>query len=140
RHEGPSTLKPLLAELLSPYPALDEGRLTIEGDDMTVDDRTATPIGLVFHELATNSAKYGALSAPEGKVQVVSRIRDGRVRLDWRESGGPPISRKPELDGFGTRLTDMSIVQQLGGTLRRDWRREGLIVEIELATAALNRD
>lgn len=139
RHEGPSTLIPLLRELLSPYPALDEGRLTIEGEDMPVDDRSATPIGLVFHELATNSAKYGALSAPEGKVRLVSQISDGRIRLDWQESGGPPILREPELHGFGTQLTDLSIVQQLGGTLTRDWRREGLIVEIELPAAALHR-
>ena len=139
RHEGPSTLKSLLTELLSPYPALDEGRLTIDGDDMPVDDRGATPIGLVFHELATNSAKYGALSVPEGKVRLVSEIRDGLIRLSWRESGGPPIAQEPNLHGFGTRLTDISVVQQLGGTLTRDWRREGLVVEIELATTALSR-
>ena len=139
RHEGPSTLKSLLTELLSPYPALDEGRLTIDGDDMPVDDRGATPIGLVFHELATNSAKYGALSVPEGKVRLVSEIRDELIRLSWRESGGPPIAQEPDLHGFGTRLTDISIVQQLGGTLKRDWRREGLVVEIELATTALSR-
>jgi two-component sensor histidine kinase len=139
RHEGPSTLKVLLTELLSPYPALDEGRLTIHGDDMPIDDRGATPIGLVFHELATNSAKYGALSAPVGKVRLASHIHDGRIRLSWQETGGPPIEQKPELNGFGTRLTDISIVQQLGGTLTRDWQREGLIVEIELATSALSR-
>jgi PAS domain S-box-containing protein len=139
RHEGPSTLKRLLTELLSPYPAMDEGRLTIDGEDTAVDDRTATPIGLVFHELATNSAKYGALSAAAGTVRLVSHIRDGRIRLTWEESGGPPIVETPELNGFGTRLTDISIVQQLGGTLKRDWRREGLIVEIDLAVAALKR-
>ena len=139
RHDGPSTLKSLIGELLSPYPALDEGRLSIEGDDMPVDDRGATPIGLVFHELATNSAKYGALSASEGRVRIVSKIQDGNVRLNWQESGGPPILREPELHGFGTRLTDISVAQQLGGKLRREWRREGLAVEIELPTAALRR-
>jgi PAS domain S-box-containing protein len=139
RHDGPSTLKSLIGELLSPYPALDEGRLSIEGDDMPVDDRGATPIGLVFHELATNSAKYGALSASEGTVRLVSKIQDGNVRLNWLESGGPPVLREPELHGFGTRLTDISVAQQLGGKLRREWRREGLAVEIELPTAALSR-
>ncbi len=56
----------------------------IEGHDMPVDDRGATPIGLVFHELATNSAKYGALSAPEGRVRIFSKVGDGRIRLNWR--------------------------------------------------------
>ena len=106
---------------------------------MPVDDRGATPVGLVFHELATNSAKYGALSASEGKVRLVSEIRDGRIRLNWQESGGPPIVKEPDLNGFGTRLTDISVVQQLGGTLTRDWRREGLVVEIEMAATALSR-
>ena len=139
RHEGPSTLKSLLTEILSPYPALDEGRLTVEGDDLAVDDRGATPIGLVFHELATNSAKYGALSVPHGMVRISSVVHDGRIRLTWQESGGPPIEREPGSYGFGTRLTDISIVHQLRGTLSRDWRPEGLIVEIELATTALSR-
>ena len=140
RHEGPATLKSLLTELLAPYPALDEGRLSIEGDDMPVDDRGATPIGLVFHELATNSAKYGALSSPNGRVRLSSKIQDSHIRLDWEELGGPPILQEPRLFGFGTRLTEISIVQQLGGVLRRDWRPDGLSVEIELPIAALSRD
>ncbi|MCH8616608.1 PAS domain-containing protein [Sphingomonas sp. SM33] len=139
RHEGPSTLHALLTELLLPYPALDEGRLTISGDDISVDDRSATPIGLVFHELATNSAKYGALSTPVGTVRLVSSIQDGRIRLSWEELGGPPILQEPDLQGFGTRLTDISVFQQLGGELVRDWRTEGLVVAIDLPAAALSR-
>ena len=140
RHDGPSTLKELLGDLLSPYPALDEGRLTIEGEDVRVDDRGATPIGLVFHELATNATKYGSLSSPEGRVRLVSEVRGDRVHLSWIEEGGPRIDRVPELHGFGTRLTEISIVQQLGGKLERDWQPEGLRVAIELPKSALSRD
>jgi PAS domain S-box-containing protein len=136
---GPSTLKTLLNQLLSPYPALDEGRLVIEGDDLPVDDRGATPIGLVFHELATNASKYGALSSPEGRVRVASAVQDGRVRLNWEEKGGPPVSGAPSGLGFGSRLTEISIVQQLRGTLERDWDRDGLRVRIELPAASLSR-
>lgn len=139
RHEGPSTLKSLLIELLSPYPALDEGRLKIEGDDVPVDDRSATPIGLVFHELATNSAKYGALSTPDGRVDLVLEEREGNVTLSWNETGGPAILKAPDLHGFGTRLTDISVAQQLGGSLKRDWRPDGLGVVIDLPKAALSR-
>lgn len=136
---GPSTLKTLLSQLLSPYPALDDGRLVIEGDDLPVDDRGATPIGLVFHELATNASKYGALSSPNGCVRVASTVQEGRVRLSWEEKGGPSIARAPDALGFGSRLTDISIVQQLRGTLDREWAREGLCVRIELPAAALSR-
>jgi PAS domain S-box-containing protein len=136
---GPSTLKALLIELLNPYPALDDGRLTIEVDPLPIDDRGATPIGLVIHELATNAAKYGALSLPDGHVRLVSTVRDGKVRLVWEERGGPPVSGPPEKLGFGSRLTEMSIVRQLGGTIERDWSRDGLRVVIELSESALSR-
>jgi len=140
RDDGPATLKALLVELLRPYPALDEGRLTIDGDDVQVDDRGATPIGLVFHELATNATKYGALSTTEGRVRLVSKLREGQVEIDWVEQGGPSIHREPDLHGFGTRLTEISIVQQLGGTLERSWPEGGLHVHIEVPVSSLSRD
>ena len=136
---GPSTLRALLIDLLSPYPALDEGRLTIEVDDLPVDDRGATPIGLVIHELATNAAKYGALSESDGRVRLSSTVQDGTLRLTWEEQGGPLVSGAPANPGFGTRLTEMSVVRQLGGTIEREWRPEGLRVVIEIAASALSR-
>jgi len=136
---GPSTLRALLADLLGPYPALDEGRLAIEVDDLPIDDRAATPIGLVFHELATNAAKYGALSMPDGRVRLASTVQDGKVRLTWEESGGPPVSGPPENLGFGSRLTEMSIVRQLGGAIERIWSPDGLRVFIEMPETALSR-
>lgn len=139
RHVGPSTLKALLTEILSPYPALDEGRLTVEGDDVPVDDRGATPIGLVFHELATNSAKYGSMSEPDGSVRITSVVKTGNVHLRWVEEGGPDIASEPELNGFGSRLTEISVVQQLGGKLERHWAKEGLRVAITVPVAALSR-
>ena len=138
-HDGHSTLKTLLIELLSPYPALDEGRMTIEGDDLPIDDRGATPIGLVFHELATNASKYGALSSPEGRIRIVLSIEETRLVLSWTEDCGPAIPEEPKLSGFGSRLTEISVVQQLGGTLVRDWDPSGLRVRIELPSSALQR-
>ncbi|HET9429083.1 MAG TPA: PAS domain-containing protein [Allosphingosinicella sp.] len=139
QQDGPSTLKTLLRQLMGPYPALDEGRLIIEGDDMPVDDRGATPVGLIFHELATNAAKYGALSRPEGKVRIASSVEGGQIRLTWQERDGPPIRSEPKLSGFGTRLTEISVVQQLGGTIQREWRPEGLLVCMTLPASALHR-
>jgi PAS domain S-box-containing protein len=136
---GESSLLRMLARLFSAYPAFSEGRFTIEGDDIPIDDRGATPIALVFHELATNAAKYGALSVPDGRVAVSSRVSDGQIRLEWVESGGPEVSGEPTHSGFGSRLVELSIGGQLGGQLERDWCPEGLRVGIEVALPRLVR-
>src|SRR6476646_2573240 len=114
---GESLLLPMLARLFAAYPAFSDGRMTLEGDDLPIDDRGATPIALVFHELATNAAKYGALSVPEGRVRITSRISDGIARLEWVETEGPRLSGAPARTGFGSRLVELSIDGQLGGRL-----------------------
>ena len=137
---GSSTLKGLHQELFRPYPAFDEGRIAVAGDDVAVDDRGATPISLVFHELATNAAKYGALSTASGRVDVEVTLTDASVRIAWCETGGPVIDGEPERTGFGTRLAEMSVSQQLGGVIHRDWKPFGLRVEIEVLIKRLSRD
>lgn len=137
---GDSTLHGLLSEIFRPYPAFDDGRIVIRGDDSRVDDRGATPIALAFHELATNAAKYGALSSPEGRVTVSVTADGPDMRLRWCEEDGPPIAQPPTREGFGSRLAELSIVQQLGGQMRRDWPRSGLVVEMVVPAAHLRRD
>lgn len=136
---GASTLQGLLNELFQPYPAFDEGRISLTGVDAALDDRGATPIALTFHELATNAAKYGALSTPEGQVVILIAQAGDNLSIVWREQGGPAIEGPPEHAGFGGRLADLSIVQQLGGAIRRIWAREGLIVEVDLLASRLSR-
>lgn len=135
----PERLHGVLREILSPYPALAEGRVTITGDDLRVDDRGATPIALLIHELATNATKYGALSTDQGRVEIDIR-RDGEnVRIAWSERGGPSVAGEPDHQGFGTRLAELSIVGQLGGSIERDWNREGLSARIEVPAKNLAR-
>ena len=134
---GDATLHHVLRELLTPY-SLDQWR--IEGDDVPIDDRGATPVALIFHELATNAAKYGGLSVPEGRLEIRTRLQGDALHIDWRESGGPVIGGEPQSTGFGTRLAALSIEQQLGGTIVRYWRAEGLAVQIGLKPSALVRD
>lgn len=129
----------LLGELFRPYAEENEERITVAGHNVPIDDRGATPLALLFHELATNAAKYGALSVPDGRVTVdVSRTGDS-VTLLWREIGGPPISEAPSREGFGTRLTAMSVEQQLGGTLDRRWLAGGLEASVTMPSARLVR-
>ncbi len=133
------TLRGILLEILSPYPALEDGRLTITGEDAQVDDRGATPLALLVHELATNAMKYGALSLAQGRVQITIAIDQGKLLLDWTERDGPPLAGPPQRLGFGTRLSELSIVRQLGGTLRRHWHPEGLEVQVEVDLQRLVR-
>jgi two-component sensor histidine kinase len=85
-----------------------------------------------LHELATNAAKYGALSVPQGRVRVEwSRAADGRLVLRWTETGGPLVI-PPTRQGFGTRVMDSMIRGQVKGDVYFDWRAEGLACEITL--------
>jgi two-component sensor histidine kinase len=93
----------------------------------------------VFHELATNSAKYGALSTPSGGIAVrFSRTAD-RVGVEWVERGVNLTGATPEHAGFGTRLLTLSVEAQLGGTFSRHWDPDGVRVEIEFPLGALDR-
>lgn len=135
----PGRLHGVIVEILAPYPALAEGRIQIAGDDVAVDDRAATPIALLVHELATNAIKYGALTSADGKVQITASVNEGTLELRWKEEGGPEITDPPEQTGFGTMLSELSIVQQLGGTIEREWLRSGLVVTVAVDLARLVR-
>ncbi|PZN96766.1 MAG: hypothetical protein DCF31_02995 [Alphaproteobacteria bacterium] len=128
----------MLGQLLAPYGLAGRTRITVRGEDPDIDDRSATPLALVFHELATNAAKYGSLSTLVGTVDIDLRsVADG-VSVVWTEQGGPAVVA-PLVDGFGARLMQLSVVRQLGGKIDRDWRPEGLVVTLTIPKAALRR-
>jgi PAS domain S-box-containing protein len=138
-HMEAESLHAVFAEILSPYPAMADGRISITGEDLRVDDRGATPIALLVHELATNSVKYGALSAETGTVTVHTEKGDGWAVIRWTERGGPAIEETPHHVGFGTALADLSVNSQLGGILERNWTREGLEASVRVPVRALAR-
>ena len=133
------TLKGVLAQLFEAYQTPDATRIAVIGDDCVVDDRAATPLALLFHELATNAAKYGALSA-DGSVRLRIAVEDETCTIDWRERGGPRIASAPENSGFGSRLIALSIASQLKGSIERQWREEGLEAVIRVPLASLGRE
>jgi PAS domain S-box-containing protein len=134
-----SSLRALIEQLVAPYRSIDASRVTVEGDDAVIDEGAATPLALLFHELATNAAKYGALAATGGRV-VISGIEAGGVyRMVWKETGGKPIKAAPGEQGFGTRLIALSVEGQLGGTIARSWEEDGLRVSVSVPLTALNR-
>jgi two-component system CheB/CheR fusion protein len=127
-------LRDLVTQELSPYCQDGETRARIDGANVMLEPNTAQTIAMCVHELATNAAKYGALSLPEGRVQIEwSRTADGRFVLRWTETNGPP-ARQPTRRGFGMRVMEGMIRAHLNGELRFDWRPEGLSCEIALTT------
>jgi two-component sensor histidine kinase len=89
--------------------------------------------------LATNAAKYGALSTSEGHVTVDISENGGQLELVWAENGGPPITSSPTRHGFGTDLAELSVSRQLGGEILKEWPPEGLKVIMRVEASRLHR-
>ncbi|WP_240663560.1 PAS domain-containing protein [Sphingomonas sp. UV9] len=134
-----NSLHGLLQELFEPYQRVDSVRVTVSGDDVTIDDRSATPLALLFHELATNATKYGGLATELGFVRIIVTAADDMVRLTWSEEGGLVVSEPTTPAGFGTQLIEMSAVRQLGGNIDRQWNASGLTVVLDIPKAAFSR-
>ena len=127
-------LDQLVTQELAPYHHAEDGRAHIDGPNLILEPNSAQMIAVILHELTTNAAKYGALSAPEGHVRVEwSREPEGRLVIRWIETGGPPV-QPPTRQGFGTRVMETMIRSQLNGDIRFDWRPEGLACEIIIQT------
>jgi two-component sensor histidine kinase len=110
----------ILESEFSPY---DRNRVDTRGPDVTLHASAARHLFLIIHELVTNAAKYGALSAADGRVKVTWLLSDSRLKLRWSEEGGPPV-RAPEREGFGSLLIRES-ARALGGMLKSEFREEG---------------
>jgi len=128
-------LHSLVTQELLPYRGQSASRVRIDGPSIMLEPNTAQTIAISLHELATNAAKYGALSAANGHVEIAwSPTADGRLSLRWIESGGPAVT-PPTRSGFGTRIMENIIAGQLRGEVRFDWRDQGLSCEIALPLA-----
>jgi len=127
----------IVSEELAPYRSGDGSRVTIAGPPVLLAPEKAQNVALAVHELATNSAKYGALSAAKGRLHVEWQVVRKAVALHWQESGGPPVIA-PTSQGFGTKIMNASIKHQIGGNVTWDWRATGLhcTLQIPLSEAA----
>jgi two-component sensor histidine kinase len=122
----------LAAEELAPFVNDHERRIEIGGPPLMLKPAAAQSLALVLHELATNAAKYGALSRT-GRVEFCWFCPDGddRVPLTWREIGGAPAPTSSR-SGFGSRLIKARIERQMRGLLDYDWKAEGLTVSMSI--------
>jgi two-component system CheB/CheR fusion protein len=121
-----------LKDLASHQLAVAQGRVRLTGPDVTLSPILATSLGLVLHELVTNATKYGALSVPQGAVDLRWELAGDegqrRVLLTWTERGGPPVT-PPEREGFGSTLIERSLP---GAAVEPRFETEGLVCTIDL--------
>lgn len=125
-------LKELLTAILAPYRNPDTV-IRMEGPETELPSDAITPLGLIFHEVATNALKYGGLSVPGGSVEVQWRVDGGQLELVWTERGGPP-AKPGKSNGFGSTLINAT-AEQLGGTIENDWADHGLTMTLRFPAA-----
>lgn len=134
-------LDELVRDELAPFGSPDGGRLSFDGPRLLLRPAAAQSLGLVIHELATNAAKYGALSNDSGKVSVQWRREteeDDALLIEWLESGAPEPNQ-PDLAGFGSQIIRASVERQLRGKLVRQWTAGGLHCTIRIPAAEVVR-
>ena len=118
---------------IEPY-ARGGDRFRIEGSRMWLPPSAALSIAMAVHELCTNAAKYGALSTGAGRIEIIWHVtgdgEDRRLHLRWAESGGPPVN-PPTRKGFGSRMIERALAQELGGEVRVSYEPSGVICAID---------
>lgn len=127
-------LEEIVTEELRPFMAGERAIIRVEGPPVPLDPRGALALGMAIHELATNAAKYGALSVPEGDVAVtwtMERHGDGEhLVLDWTEQNGPPVTAPTKL-GFGTTLIERGLAHDLSGEARIEFLPGGVRASVK---------
>jgi PAS domain S-box-containing protein len=125
-------VKSVIAAVVAPY---GDGRVQLEGTSLRVSPKVALTLAMVLHELATNAAKYGALSAPSGRLKLSWTVANGAspsiLHMDWQETGGPAVAQ-PQRRGFGSRLVERAIAQELKGAAKLEFAPSGVRCRIEI--------
>jgi PAS domain S-box-containing protein len=128
--EQSTTLVTLLSSLLSPFEDKEAGRWRLHGEDAQISAERVTSLALLFHEYATNAVKYGALSVPEGRLDVTLSSRSDSFEIVWLESdASPKAAVEGKETGFGTTLEQM-VVRTLNAQVSRDWQPHGLQIRL----------
>jgi two-component system, chemotaxis family, CheB/CheR fusion protein len=129
-----ASLRDLVLQELGPYQSKKGTRAAVEGPDTGLTPKAALALGMAFHELATNAAKYGAFSKPRGRVRVAWEVQGSSrpmLRLTWTESGGPKVTKTGH-KGFGSTLIERGLSLELNASVRLDLDPGGLICTIEI--------
>ncbi|HEX3666911.1 MAG TPA: response regulator [Rhizomicrobium sp.] len=133
RWEG-AEVHTLVQEELTPYHVGGAENISISGPKVSVTPPVAQTLALALHELATNAAKYGALSAEHGRVHLSWHVVGAALVLNWRETGGPPAV-PPQRTGLGLQMIISGAKSQIGGQASFEWQKSGLLCTLALPCA-----
>jgi two-component system, chemotaxis family, CheB/CheR fusion protein len=136
--DGRASLHALITTELEPY---NRGghNISVKGQDIGLTPRAGLSLALAMHELASNAAKYGALSTPSGRLSVswtIGHASPSTLRFVWVESGGPPIEGPPTPRGFGTTLIERTLTHEFDAEVHREFLRSGLRCTIDIPLTA----
>jgi two-component sensor histidine kinase len=129
RSWAPVSIAQIVEDAVAPYRG-HAGGFDIDGPSVPIPPKAAVSLALTVHELTTNAVKYGALSAPAGRVSIGWSVEHGRLRFTWRESGGPPVSA-PAKRGFGTRMIERGLAAELDGTATIEFAEGGVVCTVD---------
>ncbi|WP_262030658.1 sensor histidine kinase [Microvirga sp. Mcv34] len=142
-HWQGALLEDVLKNELEPYQDGMRQRIRLRGPRINLQPGAVLALGLAVHELATNAVKYGSLSVPDGKVHVMWAVTSGSgqpaLLVEWVESGGPLV-KKPERQGFGSKLIQRGLAQQLGGEIKLDFAPAGIRCVITFPISTMTSD
>jgi two-component sensor histidine kinase len=128
-----SEMQDVLGRVLQPYSLSNPERVRMLGPTVPLSPRVAVVLSMIVHEMATNAAKYGALSNDTGTIaldwEVINEGGQAKLRLTWREAGGPQVTA-PVQRGFGSRLIERSARDQLGGEATVDFLPRGVVYTV----------
>ncbi|MCL8000084.1 response regulator [Brucella sp. 21LCYQ03] len=135
--ERSTSVVALIEAIVAPHNSEQQSAVKITGTDVPLTGKALTSLALLLHELTTNSAKYGALSSPEGQLAIDVNQDEELLHLYWREIGVRTQSKQPERQGFGATL-EKATVQGLNGMISREWCPNGLSLVLKVPSSQLN--
>lgn len=131
-----TTVLALMKAILAPHEHVQHSRILVSGSDVPLSGSALTSLALLLHELATNAAKYGALSTPSGRLMIDVSPVDADLHVAWDERGSAPSPEASGREGFGTTLERVAL-RGLGGTIDRDWKSDGLSLLLRIPLSSL---
>jgi PAS domain S-box-containing protein len=129
----------LLEEILSPHLTDRQRQVTMTGPELRLGPNASTSFALIFHELATNAAKYGSFGNNDGRLDVSWQTDGATLTLKWRETVAQSEITAPKQEGFGSKLARTSATHQLGGTIDFEWQSSGVYISLTADMERLNK-